>query len=467
MPNYYSRARGGLITPPGSTDAYGQRNCSQFNQAYRKTNSYEPSAYSAPPAPMLFQPPMQYNNMPSVSAPGMSRASHYGPIGQQSQTLAPHAGAACQAPRQDRQQDHRRQAPAKQDKVVGGVAQELDYEMDQMTDYVAEMAQEMYDLHMNPHICMSDIDVTRSIMPRSKVTPQFRKFVSGILSSTRLPSSTILLGLNYLSKRMGMLNKPAPYTTTEGQLYRMLTVALLLGSKFLDDNTFQNRSWSEVSGIAVSELNTMESAWLQAISWTLHVNFERDSDFQCWLASWASWREQKNLERSATLERLAPLAPIDHNINRYGTQQHKTYSSPSHQMYGQQRAQRTPPLYQTSSRFDAPSGSRPALELSPPSAPESGPNTPDWMMLPGSGLPPDLWYNGLSSGYGNLYSRRNPQAAYPSYTPAVNPYHYTSHNQYNQTMWTGHPAGCGCSHCVYTSEPYFMSHNYGQQTVAG
>lgn len=439
---------------------YGYRGNTQY-QASRKNTMYDSSAYAAPPAPMLYQPPMQYSNMP-VAAPGMPRAN-FGPVGQQS--LPPIADLSGHGARQ---QDQRRQAPAKQDKVVGGVAQELDYEMDQMTDYVAEMAQEMYDLHSNPHICMSDIDVTRSIMPRSQVTPQFRKFVSGILSSTRLPSSTILLGLNYLSKRMSMLNNPTPYKTSDGQVWRMLTIALLLGSKFLDDNTFQNRSWSEVSGISVQELNTMESQWLLAISWNLHVNFETDSDFQCWLASWASWKEQKNRERSAVLDRLAPLSLIDTDISRQRSQVRKDYSPSHYPAYGQSRNQRSPTSYQSQSRYDAPSWARPASELSPPSAPESGPNTPDWMLLPGSGLPPDNWYNGIPSGYGSLYNRRTPQAStHVSYAPpASNAYGYASHSQYNPNIW-GHSANCGCSHCSYNSEPYFMSHNYGQQTVAG
>jgi hypothetical protein len=65
----------------------------------------------------------------------------------------------------------------------GGVCAVLDYEIDQITEYVAEMAQ-------------------RIVLPGTPVSPAFRKFVSGLLSSTRLPSTTILLGMNYLARRM-------------------------------------------------------------------------------------------------------------------------------------------------------------------------------------------------------------------------------------------------------------------------
>jgi hypothetical protein len=119
----------------------------------------------------------------------------------------------------------------------GGVCAVLDYQIDQMTDYVAEMAQ-------------------RIVLPTNPVSPAFRKFVSGLLSSTRLPSTTILLGMNYLARRTNMMNaagqNPALSKSPDAALWRMLTIGLLLGSKFLDDNTFQNRSWSEVSGIPVA-----------------------------------------------------------------------------------------------------------------------------------------------------------------------------------------------------------------------
>lgn len=471
MPNFYNHPRAGLITPPDSGHAmYGYRNTGpvSYNQNSRK-NGYDGVSYAAPPAPLMYQaPPMHYNNMPTVAAPGMPNQS-YGPI----------AAPILPAPISDRPVDasghnaaqrfERRpqQPPAKQEKITGGVAQELDYEMDQMTDYVSDMAQSMYALLCSPHIRLADIDLARSVMPGSKVSPAFRKFVSGLLSSTRLPSSTILLGMNYLARRMSMLNSPTPRKTTDGQVWRMLTIALLLGSKFLDDNTFQNRSWSEVSGIAVAELNSLEKEWLQAIEWNLHVDPVTDSDFHSWLASWASWKETKNKQRNATLERLAPLAAIDTNVQRQNGQR-KPYS-PTSASYGFSQGvneNHPPSAYHvpTQPRYEQaswPQGRAPH-ELSPPSAPESGPNTPEWMMLPNSGLPPTDWY-----GYDAFYNRRNQQpSAHISYAlPQTTPYQTPYHSHYSQNLW-GHHAGCGCGYCGRPTDSYFMP-TYGQQTVAG
>ncbi len=80
--------------------------------------------------------------------------------------------------------------------MPGGVCAVLDYEVEMMADYVSEMA-------------------TRLVMPRSTVNAAFRKFVSQILTSTRLPSTTILLGMNYLAKRVNMMHAAGQNSHTE------------------------------------------------------------------------------------------------------------------------------------------------------------------------------------------------------------------------------------------------------------
>lgn len=161
--------------------------------------------------------------------------------------------------------------------MPGGVCAVLDYEVELMAEYVAEMT-------------------TRLAMGTSKPPEPFRKFISQILSSTRLPRTTIMLGMNYLAKRINIMNLSNPgkqLTLSEGHVWRLLTVALLLGSKFLDDNTFQNRSWADVSGIPVRELNKLEREWMEAINWCLYVNLDRSEDYTAWINSWRDWEAGK------------------------------------------------------------------------------------------------------------------------------------------------------------------------------
>src|SRR5271168_1248486 len=133
MPNYHSRSRGGMLTPPSST-MHGYRSTGQYGQG--RKNFYEPTSYIAPPAPLMYQPPpMHYNNMPTVPPPGLPS---YGPIAAPVLPSMADRNAELAAQHQARrelEQEQRRNQPApKQEKIVGGVAQELDYEMDQMTD---------------------------------------------------------------------------------------------------------------------------------------------------------------------------------------------------------------------------------------------------------------------------------------------------------------------------------------------
>ena len=83
----------------------------------------------------------------------------------------------------------------KEEKSMGGVAAHLDYEMEDMVDFVSQHAQGMYEIYTSK-FCLADIDMTRSVMnSEASVHPDFRKYVSQILSSTRLPCSSLLLGL--------------------------------------------------------------------------------------------------------------------------------------------------------------------------------------------------------------------------------------------------------------------------------
>ncbi|CAK7267371.1 cyclin-like protein [Sporothrix epigloea] len=185
--------------------------------------------------------------------------------------------------------------------MPGGVCAVLDYEVELMAEYVAEMT-------------------TRLAMGTARAPDSFRKFISQILSSTRLPRTTILLGMNYLAKRINLMNmmSPTKLVLSEGHIWRLLTVALLLGSKFLDDNTFQNRSWADVSGIPVKELNKLEREWMDAINWCLYVNLDRSEDYTAWINSWSDWSAgKKRLQRHASMSLPIDNEYVNNSMGRH------------------------------------------------------------------------------------------------------------------------------------------------------
>lgn len=320
--------------------------------------------------------------------------------------------------------------PKKEEKPTGGVAQHLDYEMSLMSSFVTEMAQKLVNPDMTP-------------------SSQFRKYVSQILSSTRLPSSTIMLGLFYLSARMKIVNVSGPDVSSSGTVYRMLTTCLLLGSKFLDDNTFQNRSWAEVSSIPVQELNVMELEWLQDFNWEIHNIFHKNGDLDNWIDHWHMYEKRA---KTAKAKEMQKLAPIDTTLRRSHSVQYSGLMSPDGPI---------PRQYQIGPQYDT-QWARPYLsEYSPPSAPHSGPATPEYY--------PNWSYGPTSTPYSrqnwsansSAYAVQQSQLSGFTQTPTYQPYGF------NHPAWSGHGSNCGCTLCAKHSEYYFTQNGYGMQTVAG
>ncbi|KAK4964895.1 hypothetical protein LTR66_012209 [Elasticomyces elasticus] len=110
-------------------------------------------------------------------------------------------------------------------------------------------------------------------------TTGFRKWVTTILSTTQVAQNVILLALLFIYR----LKKLNPNVRGKpGSEYRLLTVALMLGNKFLDDNTYTNKTWAEVSGISVAEVHIMEVEFLSNMRYSLFTS----------AAEWTRWHAQ-------------------------------------------------------------------------------------------------------------------------------------------------------------------------------
>ncbi|CAG8472537.1 9302_t:CDS:2 [Funneliformis caledonium] len=97
----------------------------------------------------------------------------------------------------------------------------------------------------------------------------FKKFCKDVISATQVSHSVILLSLLYIHRMK--INNPT-IKGQSGSEYRTFTVALMLANKFLDDNTYTNKTWSEVTNIPVSEINTMEMEFLSSLDYELYVS---------------------------------------------------------------------------------------------------------------------------------------------------------------------------------------------------
>jgi hypothetical protein len=116
------------------------------------------------------------------------------------------------------------------------------------------------------------------LAPTAVASPHFKKWVSNVLTTTQVTQNVVILALLYINR----LKKANPTVKGRaGSEYRLLTVALMLGNKFLDDNTYTNKTWADVSGISVNEIHVMEVEFLSNMRYSLLVSAE---EWEQWLA---------------------------------------------------------------------------------------------------------------------------------------------------------------------------------------
>ena len=474
MPAFYSRhmVTQQPLTPPDSESGYGYSNVHyaqdpytahqsmsqpRNESSYDYQHSYMPS--SAAPAPPTYQYPQSSyqpaNNLPPIQ-------NYYEPIGapilpplriQDRMSFTDDYQRRLQQEQQSVVVREQSRQASKDEKATGGVSAKLDYDMQRMTDFVTQATESMYAYHNSP-ICLADIDLTRSFQHSMQSQPAFRKWVHNVLSATRLPSATILLSLHYLNDRVA--NFPDSVAPGEDQIYRLLSVSLILGSKFLDDNTFVNRSWSDVTSINVHELNRMEIEWLRLIKYALHIDPEIANGLQAWLDAWKKY----DANYAAKQQQSARLSPLDTNVHRQIGSRERYSPYP------------TPYTAAPARSYETPHSSRSGYGVSPYAS-------------------ADPWAQSDRHALDDFYKR---QHRYPTLTEiddvnrtaseerarqSAHAYPPSAHHSYyqapsygsawDQHAWNSmHRYDCGCSSCIYQHHyrPYSMA-SYSAQTVMG
>ncbi|KAH9836644.1 cyclin-domain-containing protein [Rhodofomes roseus] len=162
------------------------------------------------------------------------------------------------------------------------------------------------------------------------VSPAFVRFMQKVLETTQVSQSVIVLALHYIY-RMKARNR---FTTGHpGSEYRVAIAALMMANKFVDDNTYTNKTWSEVSGIDLIEINKMEKEFLLGIDFGLYVD---KSTYESWLnllqglvmakeRELQHWRRSRRPARS--LHRVHPRHSASSLSRPHATPSHRARSS--------------------------------------------------------------------------------------------------------------------------------------------
>ncbi|KAI0105592.1 hypothetical protein F4776DRAFT_657825 [Hypoxylon sp. NC0597] len=146
--------------------------------------------------------------------------------------------------------------------------------------------------------------LSEPIPPLSQYTQPcaaYKQWVNKVLTTTQVTQNVILLALLFVYR----LKKVNPTVNgSPGSEYRLLTVALMLGNKFLDDNTYTNHTWAEVSSISVKEIHIMEVEFLSNMRYGLLTSKE---EWEEWLQKLACFHEY--CERAVMEERRRNATP--------------------------------------------------------------------------------------------------------------------------------------------------------------
>jgi hypothetical protein len=141
----------------------------------------------------------------------------------------------------------------------------------------------------DPNTCLLLSKFVTAVVPRIlRMTPQalfnyknnrspsFQKFIYTVLIKTRISPLSTCLSLYYINRLM--FYHPN-VSITNGCECRLLTTGLILANKFLDDKTFCNRTWADITKISIREINIMEREFLTLIKYYTFVNEKQLMDW--------------------------------------------------------------------------------------------------------------------------------------------------------------------------------------------
>lgn len=112
---------------------------------------------------------------------------------------------------------------------------------------------------------------------------RFKRFVACVINQTQMPPVAVSLALLYIL-RLKSLSKTGIVGSANSE-YRVFSVALILANKFLDDNTYTNKTWADVTKLPLRELSAMEIEFLSGMKYRLGV----DPD------EWSRWQQELKL----------------------------------------------------------------------------------------------------------------------------------------------------------------------------
>lgn len=138
-------------------------------------------------------------------------------------------------------------------------------------------------------------------------SPAFRRFVHQVLAQTLLSPPAFLLGILNALRLLVTAQLPDGSVDavvlelfaqpTSAAPFKLFTLGMMIANKHLDDNTFLNKTWNEVTGIPLAELNQTEAWFLKKCNYEVNVPDETWIGFLHRLQSWEEKRSSRGMHR--------------------------------------------------------------------------------------------------------------------------------------------------------------------------
>ncbi|KAI0033706.1 cyclin-domain-containing protein, partial [Vararia minispora EC-137] len=172
----------------------------------------------------------------------------------------------------------------------------------------------------SPHLSYMPHRSVNTAHLQFSVSSVFINFMHKLLQTTQLSQSVIVLSLHYVYRLKSRNGTTVP---SPGSEFRVAVAGLMMANKFVDDNTYTNKTWSEVSGIELSEINKMEREFLAGINFELYVDKQTYESWVNLLKGLVMNKERdfryfrkSRQGRATTVVRSQPIAPLVRPRNR-------------------------------------------------------------------------------------------------------------------------------------------------------
>ena len=152
----------------------------------------------------------------------------------------------------------------------------------------AEMQEPVVDLLtvlLDATVCRNDKEGRKSSLEdfeKEWVPMKASAYIKRMLKYGGCSPCCVVVALIYIQR---LKQRHIAVSITSRNIQRLLLVAVLLATKYLDDQSYTNEHWAEIGGISNKELNHLELLLLVQLQFSLHVKREEYDAYLCSLGN--------------------------------------------------------------------------------------------------------------------------------------------------------------------------------------